>query len=130
MKNAYQQIMAKLAGLFRPAGKTTNTSKLTIQHKPATAAQLADDVHWCGRHGMFPVPREFLTRGCSDSGRHFSVFQCSDKSCKEFVAVIINNRHPEKNWILFRGQNFRPRPERRPVPRAPFKPIRAASAAA
>jgi len=94
---------------------------------------------------MFPMPREFLTRSCSDGGRRFSVFQCSDKSCKEFVAVVIDNGHPENNWILFRGQNFRPRPERRPAPsaarntitprretapRTPFKPSHAAHAAA
>jgi hypothetical protein len=121
-----------IARLFLPNQKMPAQTKITPQHTPATRAQLADEIHWCNheRHGMFPVPREFLTRGCSDSGRHFSVFQCGDKSCKEFVAVIINNKHPENNWILFRGQNFCPRPERRPAPRTPFKPVRAASAAA
>jgi hypothetical protein len=128
-----KKIMTLLAGIFRPAGKTTNSIKPTFQHKPAVRVQHDDEIHWCHhqRHGMFPVPREFLTRGHTEgSGKPYSVFQCTDERCREFVAAVIRNDNPLSSWVLFRGQNYRSRPERRPVPvasRNSITPRRASS---
>lgn len=134
-----KKIMTLLAGIFRPASKATNTIKPTVQHMPAVRVQHDDDIHWCHnkRHSK-PTPREYLTRGYTEgSGKPFSVFQCRD--CREYVAAVINNGNPQASWILFRGQNYRSRPERRPTPVTPrntttrrespqyasFKPVRA-----
>jgi len=65
------------------------------------------------------MPREHFGIGFTESGKPFSVFQCG--RCGSFVAAVIKNGNPEASWILFRGYNYRPRPEHRPPSATPGK---------
>lgn len=57
------------------------------------------------------MPRKFLTRGVSQTGRVFQVFQCI--SCGEFVSIS-KDRYTGDDYILFRGRNFTPRHNQHP----------------
>ncbi len=115
-----QNIIATIISLFwrRRQTELANTGKAAPEKKQPASKQQADEIYWChtAHHGVSPVPRAFLARGRSDTGAEFSVFQCSDTSCRQFVAAVIRKDAREKSWILFRGHNYRLRPEHRPNP--------------
>jgi len=119
MKKIVIQAIKALVGLFRPAGKTT-TNKPTTKNGQSCNILHDDQIHWChdARHGS-PMPREHFGIGFTESGKPFSVFQCG--RCGSFVAAVIKNGNPEASWILFRGYNYRPRPEHRPPSATPGK---------
>lgn len=116
-----QKLIVTFVAPFRSNGKANAAEIVRPKEQiAATATSPAktdhhDEIHWCShfRHGTFPKPRRFLTRGLSGTGTPFNVFQCTDPNCKEFVAAVSGPKGP---WILFRGRNFRPRPESRPTP--------------
>ena len=127
MKKIVNRLIAVFVWLFQPKSKNSAQIKIKSPPQQKVSAKIKHDdaIHWCHnseRHGQ-PVPREFFTRGYTESGKQFSVFQCSDSRCREFVAAVINNGNPEASWILFRGNNYRPRPERRPTSATPGKSL-------
>ena len=82
-----------------------------------------DEVYWCfhPRHTS-PVPRNFLTKGRTDRGNLFSVFECSDPDCRTFVAAFLKHSDPHGHRIIFRGKKYsqethlRRRTDNRPKP--------------
>jgi len=119
------QILTALVGFFRPT--SGNASPIPC-HTGPTPGPGTDEIQICNhpRHGAYGVRRKFKSRGISSTGREFVVWQCSEPSCGEFIAVT-RDSYTGQDHVLFRGHHFNPNRER---PRQPtFRAIRAANPA-
>jgi len=102
--------LTKLAALF----KKDRSEIIPVRIVSERMLAARNESLWCQhvRHGASPSRRVFEARGVSASGKEFTVFQCVDKHCCEFVAVVKSETAGEQ--ILFRGQRFTPHYTRRP----------------
>jgi hypothetical protein len=126
MKKIANQVITALAGLFRSKSDTIKSSSAPQGNPQKTDT---DETEFCNhpRHGAFPPRRRYKASGVSAHGYAFKIFQCPAPGCGEFIARTIDSATGVER-ILFRGKFYNPR--RETAPPAPFKPIRAASAAA